>query len=316
MKILFISSTRLGDAVLSTGLLAHLVHLYPNAKFTIAAGPVAADIFKATPGLEKLIILKKQSYNRHWLKLWKACFPYKWDLVVDLRNSLISRLLFAKQKGYPPARSTGQHKVIDNAQALKLSPAPAPHIFIDAENLKKADQIFQTIDLTKPVLALGPSANWPPKQWPAENFAALAQKLISANGPLAGGSVLLIAAPNEKEQLAPLFAALPSEKIIDVVGQNLLTIAACLSKATLYIGNDSGLMHLAAAVNIRVLGLFGPGYENIYGPYGPRNATIRTPETTQELLAKLPAPGARTPNLMQTLSIETVAQTASNLLNR
>ena len=93
MKILFITSNRVGDAVLSTGLLASLVENYPEAQFTIACGPYAAGLFRAVPRLERLIVLNKKSWNRHWLELWKACIGTRWDMVVDLRDSIVSRLL-------------------------------------------------------------------------------------------------------------------------------------------------------------------------------------------------------------------------------
>ena len=59
MHILFVSATRIGDAVLSTGLLSYLVERYPDARFTIAAGPVAAPLFEAVPRLERIIVIDK-----------------------------------------------------------------------------------------------------------------------------------------------------------------------------------------------------------------------------------------------------------------
>src|SRR5690348_17210446 len=109
MNILFISANRVGDAVLSTGLLAHLVKTYPDAQITIACGPYGAGLFRAVPHVRKLIILKKQSWNRHWLGLWRECAGTRWDLIVDLRNSIVSRLLRAKKRAYHHAK-IGAHK--------------------------------------------------------------------------------------------------------------------------------------------------------------------------------------------------------------
>src|SRR5262249_9593448 len=72
VKILFITSNRVGDAVLSSGVLAWLVEKYTDAEFTIACGPYAAGLFRAVPRLERLIVLEKKSWNRHWLELWQA----------------------------------------------------------------------------------------------------------------------------------------------------------------------------------------------------------------------------------------------------
>ena len=60
MHILFVTATRIGDAVLSTGLLSHLIGRYPMARLTIGAGPVAAPLFEAVPQLEQLEVIQKR----------------------------------------------------------------------------------------------------------------------------------------------------------------------------------------------------------------------------------------------------------------
>jgi len=312
MKILFITSNRVGDAVLSTGLLAWLAGRYPEGAFTIACGPYAASLFRAVPRLERLIVLEKKSWNRHWLGLWKACFGARWDLIVDLRDSIVSRLLRADKRMFR-TRSRGQHKVIENAAVLGISPPPSPHIWLDAQAEKNAARLLPA---TRPLLALGPAANWPCKQWPVERFAALAQKLTEANGPLADAAVVVIADAGERAQVTPLLQAIPAERCVEIIGHDLLTVAACLKQCQLFVGNDSGLMHVAAAMGTPTLGLFGPGYEEIYGPWGPHCAVIRTPESREELLARLPNLKARAPNLMEGLSVEAVYQAAVKLLKR
>ncbi len=313
MNILFITANRIGDAVLTTGLLAHLVKTYPQAHFTIACGPVAADLFCAVPRLEKLILLQKQKRHGHWIKLWKTCVTKRWDLIVDLRNSLITRFLFADQKYYAQGRNTGQHKVRELASVLSLDPPPSPHLWLDEKAEQQASTFIKEGEL---VLALGPSANWPTKQWEAERFAQLAQKLIAQGGALEGAKVMLLAAPHEKDQLAPLYAALPAEKIIDPIGQDLLTVTACLKKARLFIGNDSGLSHMAATSGTPTLALFGPGWEKIYGPWGDHTAVLRPKESTQELLDKLSWVGAFGPNLMGGITVEAALTAVEKLLER
>src|ERR1700744_5567760 len=91
-RILFVTATRIGDAVLSTGLLRHLIERFPDARFTIVAGPVAAPLFAAVPGIEKLIALTKRKHARHWLDLYRQVWGISWDLVIDLRGSALSWL--------------------------------------------------------------------------------------------------------------------------------------------------------------------------------------------------------------------------------
>src|SRR5215469_15387040 len=98
MHILFVSATRIGDAVLSTGLLSHLVERYPDARFTIGAGPVAAPLFESVPRLERVLVIDKRRYGLHWLALYARVIGRRWDLVVDLRGSALAYLVLARER--------------------------------------------------------------------------------------------------------------------------------------------------------------------------------------------------------------------------
>ena len=91
--VLFLTSTRIGDAVLSSGLLAKLVDEVPDARFTIAAGPLALPLFRDTPGLERLIPVTKAANGLHWLTLWNQVRGTRWGLVLDMRGSGLARVL-------------------------------------------------------------------------------------------------------------------------------------------------------------------------------------------------------------------------------
>ena len=312
MNLLFITSNRLGDAVLGSGVLARLIERHPGAHITIAVGPHAAPLFRAVPGLRQLFVLEKKSWNRHWLLFWQACHAVRWDIVVDLRNSLPARLLFARQRYYL-RRLPGRHKVIENAAAIGEAEAPpAPHIWLDAEAEDAARKIMPA---GKPVLALAPVANWPPKEWLLARFTELVRRLIASGGPLAGAAVLILAGAKERAAITPLLQAIPDAQRIELLGHDLLTVTACLKRARLFIGNDSGLMHLSAAAGAPTLALFGPALEDIYGPWGKNCAVVRTPETAEELLARMPNMHAREPNLMEGLSVDSVFNAARKLLD-
>src|SRR5690348_11880497 len=98
MRILFITATRIGDAVLSTGLLGHLLERHPGALLTIAAGAPAAPLFAAVPGLESLLVVAKRPLALHWLALYRHVAGRRWDLVVDLRGSALAYLLRANER--------------------------------------------------------------------------------------------------------------------------------------------------------------------------------------------------------------------------
>lgn len=312
MRILFISSNRIGDAVLSTGLIAHLAR-GKDARFTIASGPASAPLFGAVPGLERMIVLRKNRYKTHWLSLWWQTVRTRWDLVVDLRRSALSYLVWTGQRAVlPPEPDHPVHRVRLIASSLGLEEAPpSPHIWTGKAHEKLAAELIPG----GAVLALGPTANWGGKIWPPEKFAALAKSLTSEDSPLQGVKVAIFGGKDERLQAAPLLREIPRESRIDLVGKtDLLTTAACLKRCNLFIGNDSGLMHMAAACGIPTLGLFGPSREELYGPWGEYTASVRTPESFEDIVGN-PSYDFRTSNTyMNSLSVETVEKAALELI--
>lgn len=95
--------------------------------------------------------------------------------------------------------------------------------------------------------------------------------------------------------------------MIDGFGADIPTTAAMLERASLFVGNDSAMMHLSAAVGTPTVGLFGPTRDEHYGPWGPNGLTVRTPETVETLLASR-RPGEPDRTLMASLAVETILE--------
>ena len=126
MNILFVTSSRIGDAVLSTGLLAHLTDRHPAARITIVCGPISAPLFTAVPNLDGILALEKRCRGAHWFTMWRHCIGRRWDLVVDLRDSPAGRLLFARARRVKtPNRGPG-HTLEHLAKVLNLAYTPSP----------------------------------------------------------------------------------------------------------------------------------------------------------------------------------------------
>jgi ADP-heptose:LPS heptosyltransferase len=287
--ILFIASSRIGDAVLASGLIKRLRDYHHDARFTIVAGPVSAPLFADTPGLERLIVMEKVKGGGHWLKLWSQVRGRNWGLIVDRRGSSIARLLMARRRAMHRTQGGEPvHKVIEAARLLKLADdPPAPFLFTSRETEARAQALLEHGQ--GPILALGPAANWAGKTWPAERFAMTAVELMSKGQPFAKGRVLILGGPDDRRAAESLRRSLPRERWIDLTGQgDLLTAYACLRRARLFIGNDSGLMHLAAAAGAPTLGLFGPSDDRLYAPWGSHTRVVRGPRTFAEIRAKDP----------------------------
>jgi heptosyltransferase III len=183
MHILLVTATRIGDAVLSTGLLSHLVERYAQARFTIGAGRVAAPLFEAVPRLERIIVIDKQRYGLHWLDLYARVVGRRWDLVVDLRGSALAYLLLARERRVRGKGTPDEPRVRQLGRMFDLDPPPAPRLW----TLPKHEGVAAgLVPPGGPVLAIGPAANWRGKTWRAERFAELVRRLVSPVGVLLG----------------------------------------------------------------------------------------------------------------------------------
>jgi ADP-heptose:LPS heptosyltransferase len=314
MRLLFITATRIGDAVLSTGLLGHLLERHPGARVTVAVGRVAAPLFAALPGLERLLTIDKRPFNRHWLDLWTATAFCRWDLVVDLRASAIAYLVPARRSVTAGKRDDRRRRVEELAALFDLDPPPAPRVWLAPEHEAAAARL---VPAGSTMLAIGPAANWPGKQWPAERFAEVVRRLTGPDGALAGARIAVLAAGQERDQARPVIGALPTGRVLDLVGAvDLPTAAACLQRCRAFLGNDSGLMHLAAATGTPTLGLFGPSHTSRYGPWGPHAAYLRTPQSYDELVRRIVRPGQVQGTLMEGMTVAAVLEATEDLLRR
>ncbi len=317
MHILFVTATRIGDAVLSTGLLSYVVERFRGARLTIAAGPVAAPLFEAVPGLERVLVLRKRRWGLHWLALYASAAARSWDLVVDLRGSALAWMVRAGERRVMAKGDPTEHRVRQLGRLFGLDPPPSPVLWTAPRHERAADALLMP---GPPVLAIGPAANWRGKQWRAERFAELARHLTAADGPLPGARIAVLAAAHERAQAAPLLSAMVPGgvpgNVIDLVGQtDLLTAAAVLRRCVLFIGNDTGLMHIAAAAGTPTLGLFGPSPVEQYAPWGACTAFVRTALPREALFG----PGfdhRTTDTLMDSLSVEMAEAAARQLWRR
>ena len=310
--VLFVCAGQIGDCVLATGILGHLVETRPEAHFTIAAVPSALPLFRYVPRLHKLIPVKKRRHHLHWLDLYRAVAPVRWDLVVCLRGSILPWLLRARERRATTRSDPHDRYVVRLARQLGIDPPPAPRLWLSAGDVKEA--ALRMGD--GPVLALAPAANWPAKQWPAERFGEVARRLTAAGAVLAGARVAVFGLPTQQHLTAPALAAIPPDRRIDISdGRDLAQVAACVRRARLFIGNDSGLMHIAAAAQVPTLGLFGPTPPVTHDPWGEFTAVARTPASHQELWRQL-REGAPVDQLMNGLTVDQVERSAIELFQR
>ncbi len=265
---------------------------------TVACGPVAAGVFDRMPGLARLLVMEKRRHDRHWLSLWRACAGTRWDLAIDLRGSAVTFLLRARRRAIMRGGRRPGHRIAHLGGVLGLLPPPAPVAWTAPADERRAEALLPG---GRPLVGLGPTANWTGKIWPAERFALLFRRLREA---MPDAVPVVFAGPGAAEHALgqALVDRLPD--VLDLRGRlSLPEVSACLRRCMLYVGNDSGLMHLSAATGIATLGLFGPSRASEYAPVGRRAGFVS-------------APGPEGEAPMSGLGVEAVADAALALLAR
>lgn len=321
MNLLFISSTYIGDAILSTGLLAELLRRHPGAHVTLACGKAALPIFEAAPNVVKRIGVVKRGRIGHWFDLWRDVVGTSWDIVVDLRGSAFAWTLRAKARHiYRPNPALG-HGSRALASVIGLAELPKPVLWSTPAHEELARNL---VSGERPFIALGPTGNWAAKIWPPERFAELALRLTSPDGPAPGARVAVLGAPGEERMVAPLLAALPADRLIELVGKApLAAIPAVLKRCALFVGNDSSLLYMAAGCDIPAVGLFGPtpglfgpAQGELIAPWAPKVAEARTPIPWRQLTSSSKVERDAMTSRMDSLTVDAVETVIRRLLKR
>lgn len=274
--ILVITLSNIGDAVMTAPVLETLHRRYPDAVIDIVADRRSSEVFTHCPYRGHIFLKEKRAGWRGTLQLVRTLRRTHYDLIVDLRTDGLSYLLRAHRrltKRHRQAR--GPHAVEQHMgviAALGATDIPPTHIWLTPQLEQNAEQRLHTLPGTR-WLALGPGANWEPKIWPAAQFRELITHLSDAFD-----GIILLGGPGDAERCALVAQNCPLPSV-NLAGQTgLLEAAAVLARATAFVGNDSGLGHLASAVSIPTLTLFGPGQPERYRPWGEHAWWLTSPE--------------------------------------
>lgn len=310
MKILFIGPTRIGDAVLSSGLVQHLAETYPQARITVACGAAAAPLYFGVPNLDRVIPIEKKPASGHWLTVWREVVGNRWSLVVDLRRSAIPWTVWAKRRLIlGPSADASEHRVVSLARTIgRADDPPAPCLWTLDPHHKRAERL---IPGGGPVLAIAPTANWRGKTWRDVRFVELIERLTDGDtgteAILPNARIAIFGGPGETPAALAVLESIPADLCINLVGtEDLPTVAACLKRCALFVGNDSGLMHMAAAAKIPTVGLFGPSRAENYRPWGDLAVAVRTEKAYDDLVGGPGYDHRNTDTMMDSLSVDSV----------
>ncbi len=284
-KILIITSNRLGDCILSSGLNKYFKEKYSNCHLTFVCGILPSELFKYCDWIDKLIVLRKKKYSLHWIYLWYKVFFTKWFYVIDLRGTGLSFFLFSKIKTiYRKSLKSREHKVVELTRKITGETlSPSVKILNKINPKKKYLKEILKLKKNKKLIIIAPTANWIGKIWPIERYFELTNSL-RRNKKFYNSLFLFIGPLDEKVGFQDFFKK-RKKYIYDLFGKlSLVEIFKIMEMSDLFIGNDSGLMHMAALADTKTVGLFGPSDCQKYGPWGERNLVISSPKSPDQLM--------------------------------
>ncbi len=277
MKILMISLSNIGDAIMTTPVLERLHQIYPTASIDLVCDRRSSELFQHCPYRGTHYHKDKKAGWKGVLQLIRQLRKTRYELVVDLRTDGLAWLLRAKQrltkwnhKAYGPHAVEDLISIIDRINPDRQ--IPECQVWLSEAEQEHATTLTQTLPEGR-WLALAPGANWEPKIWSTEYFSTLVQKLQSQFS-----GIVLLGGPGDKDRCQTIaqHCELPC---VNLAGQTgLLDAAAILKKTAFFIGNDSGLGHIASAVGTPTMTLFGPGNPERYHPWGKSAHWLTSPE--------------------------------------
>jgi lipopolysaccharide heptosyltransferase III len=273
-KILFIGLSSVGDVVMTTPVLQALEDKYPDAMFDIVVDKRGTGLYKNYPRLNKLYLKDKDRLFRGvpnlLLQLWKN----RYDIVVDVRTDGLAYLIRTKKR-YTKwhAKSYGPHAVESLMGVIaKLhgdTPLPLASVWpskSDKEYAANKLSVFNNKDRLL-ALSIGDSRK-PIKTWPADKYVELISKYEKEFS-----GVIFLGNSFEAEETLKVANKI-NLPYINTVGNSLLEAAALLEKAYLYIGPDSGLGHIASAVETPTISFFSHVKPEQYRPWGNKNECL------------------------------------------
>ncbi len=296
-RILIIKPSAVGDVVHALPVLALLRRRYPQARIAWVVTPGCADLLVDHPLLDEVILFDRKALGRSWasvggtlslIRFFRSLRAQQFDLVIDLQGLFRSgwmawqthapiRIGAASAREFAPAFYTHavdtgtpeQHAVeryLTLAQAAGCQRGPVEFVFNTTDTDRRAVADLLTPLAQRPFALLVPGTNWPTKRWPVEHYAQTAHRLRVEHGL----SVVTVGASAETGLCAGVGADL------DLCGRTTLRqLVPLIERAAVVVCNDSGPMHIAAALHRPMVALFGPTNPVRTGPYRRSVCVVR-----------------------------------------
>lgn len=286
-NVLVIKLRYLGDVLLATPTLEALKSFCPGARVTMVVNRGTEGMLVGNPHVDEVLPLERGSLVGQW-RFLSDLRQRRFDIVIDLtdadRSAFLTRMSLAPMRiGFNDEQrmrgwcytdvvraDPASHRIDRDLAALKplniVAGDKTPRLWLTPQDDRSAEDMLAQLGVTRdrPIVVLQPGARYWFKAWPVERFAELADRLQEKHG-----CHVLIGGSNAEVELAQRIVHLSKSRPTVLAGQvSIRTFAAVLKLSDLFIGNDSGAMHIATAVGTPVVALFGPSNPAEWGPRG------------------------------------------------
>jgi len=333
-RILIVRLSAIGDVVHGLPVLCALREAFPEAFLGQVVEGRAGDLLEGHPALDALIRVPRrwlQSPREVW-RLRRQLRTLRFDTTIDLQcltKSAVAAWLSGARRRIGKAGSNGRElsrlfhnelvevggaHVIDHyLELLRPLGISSPRVEFSlaerAEDAQRADAFLEQAGLSSRAYAiLNPGAGWPSKMWPAKRYGQLAQALHAEHGLRS----VAVWGGKEEQPLAKSIVAAGGGHAILAPPTSMTDLAALCRRARLFVGSDTGPMHLAVAVGTPTLSLHGPTRGEWCGAYGPGNLFLQAEEDQ---------PGKsfrhiKDDQVMRAISIDEVCEACDQLLKK
>jgi heptosyltransferase-2 len=300
-RILIRGVNWVGDAVMTTPAIAGIRKTFPRATITLLVKPWVAGVFAGNPHIDEILLYDSTGRHRGLaglIRMAQELRGHRFDLAILLQNAFEAALLASLARiphriGYGTQgrglllttavfcdRSTRRLHHVDYYQALLgalgwVQGEREPRVYPSVETESRAMLLLQEegVEQEDGLIAFNPGSTYgSAKRWPADRYAALADRLIEHLAV----RVLLTGAPSDAEVAQTVRClARRSDRIIDLTGRtDIPLLAAVLARCAVFVTNDTGAMHVGAAVGTPVVAIFGPTDAKTTSPVG-RHVLLR-----------------------------------------
>jgi len=300
-RILIVRTDRIGDVLLSTPVIKALRQKFPQGYICMMASPYTKDVLDGNPALDEVITFDKDAKNKGWLATLKFAGllrKNKFDLAIVLHPTTRMHLLtflagIPKRLGYDRkfgflltnrikhTKQSGQkHEseyALDLIRYLGIEPVDKTLFMpIKPESEKWVEVLFNQVGIkdSDKLLVIHPTASCLSKTWPGERFAEAADKLVQKYG----FKVVIVSGPKDMQKAQEVIKNM-RVKALNLSGKTSISqLASLLRRCQLFISTDSGPMHVASALGVPVITIFGRSQAGLspkrWGPLGEKNKVL------------------------------------------